>query len=194
VASFPYLTTILADEQAILANQAANQTGEIAFETKVLAAIGLVLQQLAEQANMLQQILAWASNPSTGMFNPPADLVVTKVVEVEMSVIQLIVGQTAEHDLTFSEPDAPLDGAVASDNDAVATISLQPSSDPANVGPTHWVLQGLSVGVANITYSGTSRAPDAGPAQVAPMVVTVVAAPQAETGDFNPAGATITGP
>jgi hypothetical protein len=88
---------------------------------------------------------------------------------------------------TFSESTPPSDGAVMSDNPAVATISL-------DADMVTWTCVGVSPGMANMTYTGTSAPPDAGPAQVAPMVVTVVAVPVAETGDFNPGGATITGP
>ena len=93
-------------------------------------------------------------------------------------------GNVAVGVLTFDEA-PPTDGAVASDNPAVATISL--AADLIT-----WTVTGVSAGTANFTYSGTSLPPDVGPVQVAPMVGTFVAQPVAETGNFNPATAVIT--
>lgn len=98
-----------------------------------------------------------------------------------------IVGQTAVGKLTFDETTPPTDGAVASDNPAVATIAL-------DADMVTWTCVAVSVGTANVTYTGTSVAPDAGAAVVPPMIVTVTAAPVAEHGDFDPSAATITGP
>jgi hypothetical protein len=107
-----------------------------------------------------------------------------------MSVLQLEVGQTAVGTLSFDEITPPTDGAVASDNPAV-TISLAPDH-------VTWTAVAASVTAsntpANITYTGTSVAPDVGAAIVPAMMVTVVPVPVAEHGDFNPTGAVITGP
>lgn len=173
----PELDAVYADVQKILA-----------IVTNLQAALP-GLATLKNQENLLAdmgKILAQQSG-ATGMFNPPADLVHTKSVEVMMSVIQLEVGQTAVGMLTFDEPAPPADGAVASDMPAVATISLGADLET-------WTLVAMSVGTANVTYTGTSAPPDVGPAVVPPMVVTVVAVPVAEHGDFNPTGAVITGP
>jgi len=147
------------------------------------------LATLANQQRILADLLMILSPQlaAAGRFNPPENIVVTKLVEIPMSVIQLEVGQTAVGKLTFDEPAPPADGMVASDTPAVATISL--GSDLET-----WTLVAVSVGTANITYTGTSAPPDVGPAVVPPMVVTVVAVPVAEQGDFNPSGAVITGP
>jgi len=144
-----------------------------------------ILQKLAAIDATLQQLVA---APSVGMFNPPAGLVKSVPMEVTVSVLELEVGQTATGTLSFSETTPPQDGAVVSDSPAV-TITL-------DADLITWHCHGVSVttAAANCTYTGTSAPPDVGPAQVAPMVVTVVPVPVAETGDFNPQGATITGP
>lgn len=119
--------------------------------------------------------------PETGSFNPnPQD--------PDMSVLQMTVGD-APHTgtLTFSELGAPADGAVQSDNPMVADISLD-STDHAS-----WTIT-LGSGAAtitdptvvNMTYTGTSDPPDVGPVMVEPLVLTVMPAPVAETGQFNP--------
>jgi hypothetical protein len=150
---------------------------------KLLAGLPTILGDLA-------QILAWARSPSSGAFNPPPGLVKSQPVEVIMSVLQLEIGQTAVGVLSFDEITPPTDGAVASDNPAV-TISL---------APDHVTWTAIAVAVtalntpANITYTGTSVAPDVGAAVVPAMMVTVVPVPVAEHGDFNPMGAVITGP
>lgn len=95
-----------------------------------------------------------------------------------------VVGNTAVGKLTFDEPTPPTDGAVVSDNPAVATISL--AADLVT-----WTCVAVSVGTAAVTYTGTSVAPDAGPAVVPAMMVAVTAAPVAEHGDFDPSSATI---
>jgi len=95
-------------------------------------------------------------------------------------------GQQAVGVLTFDEG-PPTDGAVASDNTAVATVTL--AADLIT-----WTVIAVANGTANVTYTGTSLPPDVGPAMVAPMVVTVQAAPVAEHGDFNSDTAVITGP
>ena len=136
--------------------------------------------RLAAIDQKLDLLIGQTSGPETGFFIPPEE-------EPFMSVLQLEVGQTAVGVATFSEPTPPADGAVTSDTPAVATISL--GSDMET-----WTCVGVSVGTATMTWTGTSAPPDVGPVQVAPMVVTVVAVPAAETGDFNPTGATITGP
>jgi hypothetical protein len=139
----------------------------------------------------LNQIVNLLVGPSQGSFNPPLNLVKSQPVEVIMSVLELQVGQTAVDTLKFDEITPPTDGAVASDNPAV-TISLDPTDHIT------WTAVAVSVtaaGVpASITYTGTSVAPDVGPAIVPPMLVTVVPVPVAEHGDFDPAHAVITGP
>ena len=102
-----------------------------------------------------------------------------------MSELTVVVGRGKTSQLTFDEVTPPLDGAVSSDDTAVATVSL--AADHVT-----WIVQGLSLGNANVSYTGTSVLPDVGPAVVPPMIVHVVAAPVAETGDFNPAAATDT--
>lgn len=146
-----------------------------------------ILQKLADIDATLQQLVAV---PAIGSFNPPANLVKFIPMEVMVSVLQLEVGQTAVGVCTFSEPTPPPDGAIASDNPAV-TVSLAADHETwtcVAVSPT------AANTPANVTYTGTSVPPDVGPVQVAPMMVTVVPVPVAETGDFNPSGATITGP
>jgi hypothetical protein len=86
--------------------------------------------------------------------------------------------------MTFSEPTPPADGAVASDDPTAGAVSL--AADLVT-----WTLKAMAVGVGNVTYTGTSVAPDAGPAIVSPMSFSVTAAPVAETGSFNPGSATI---
>ena len=100
-----------------------------------------------------------------------------------MSELTVVVGRGKTGVLTFDEVTPPLDGAVTSDNTAVATISL-------DVDHVTWVARGVALGDANISYTGTSVLPDVGPAVVPNMIVHVVAAPVAETGDFNPGAAT----
>ena len=142
---------------------------------------------VAEISHKLDCIKIELGTPEAGNFNPPSNLVKTVKVEQFMSVLQLEVGQTAVGTATFSEPQPPADGTVTSDTPAVATISL--GADLAT-----WTCVGVSVGTATMNWAGTSAPPDVGPVQVAPMIVTVVAVPTAETGDFNPTGAVITGP
>jgi hypothetical protein len=100
-----------------------------------------------------------------------------------MSELTVVVGHGKRGVMTFDEPTPPTDGAVASDNAAIATISLDPDL-------VTWTVQGVALGDANMTYTGTSVSPDQGPAVVPPMIVHVVAQPVAETGDFNPDAAT----
>lgn len=94
-------------------------------------------------------------------------------------------GQTAVGMCTFNLAPPP-DGAFTSDNPAVATISL--AADEVTYTITY-----VSNGTAMMTYSGTSVPPDAGPVVMAhnPISVLCTAAPVAETGDTNPAGAVI---
>jgi hypothetical protein len=148
---------------------------------------GPELARIDRNVKLILQILGTHGTPAAGEFNPPANLLRTKPIEVIMSVMELEVGQTAVGTMTFDEPTPPADGAVASDNPAVATISFAPDN-------ITWTCNAVSVGVANMTYTGTSALPDVGPAVVPPMVVTVVAVPVAEHGDFSPSGAVITGP
>ena len=103
----------------------------------------------------------------------------------------LVVGQTLTGTLTFSLA-APTDGAVASDNPFV-TASLAADGVTYTCVCVGAASDG-SMTVVDITYTGTSVAPDQGPAQVTPMTLSVSLAPVAETGNFNPSGATITGP
>src|SRR5258708_272857 len=100
-----------------------------------------------------------------------------------MSELSLVVGQTATGHMVFDETTPPLDGLAVSDNLAVATIALDQTDFVT------WKAVALAPGVANISYTGTSVAPDVGPAEVRPMIVTVTAIPVAEHGDFNPANA-----
>jgi hypothetical protein len=104
-----------------------------------------------------------------------------------MSVLQMFVGDPPHTSkLTFSEPGAPADGAVQSDNPSVATISLDPTD---HVTWTVTLATGLSItgpATVNLTYTGTSDPPDAGPVMVEPCVLTVMPKPVAETGQFNP--------
>jgi hypothetical protein len=93
-------------------------------------------------------------------------------------------GNKAVGVLTFDEA-PPADGAVVSDNPAVATVAL--AADLIT-----WTVTGVSIGNCTVSFTGTSLPPDVGPVQVAPMAVTVAAAPVAETGNFNPATAVIT--
>jgi hypothetical protein len=93
----------------------------------------------------------------------------------------MVVGDAPHQSaLTFDEITPPEDGAVASDNESVATITLD--------GTDHvtWMVTALSPGVATMSYTGTSVAPDVGPAVVPNMIVTVTAAAVAEHGEFNP--------
>jgi hypothetical protein len=107
-----------------------------------------------------------------------------------MSVFQMTAGDPPHTGvLTFSEPGPPpADGAVFSDNLGLATVALAADlvtwtiTLVAGGGP----VAGAAPMIANITYTGTSVPPDAGPVQVAPLVLTVVAIPAAETGQFNP--------
>jgi len=151
-----------------------NKAGFAAI-TQAVSAIGTSLQKLT-------------TAPSQGMFNPPTDLVKRVSMEVMMSVMQLEVGQTAVGMLKFDEITPPADGAVSSDNAAVCPISLAADKVTWTAGPA------LAVGMANFMYTGTSAAPDVGPAVVAPLVTTVIAVPVAEHGDFDPTTAVITGP
>jgi hypothetical protein len=93
-------------------------------------------------------------------------------------------GNQAVGVMTFDEG-PPTDGAIVSDNPAVATASL--AADLIT-----WTVVGVSVGNCTVSYTGTSLPPDVGPVEVAPMAVTVAAAPVAETGNFNPDTAVIT--
>ena len=100
-----------------------------------------------------------------------------------MSELTVFEGKGKKGKLSFDEATAPADGAVASDNERVATISL-------DADMVTWTVHAVAIGDATMSYTGTSVAPDVGPAVVEPMVVHVVAMPAAETGDFNPASAT----
>lgn len=109
-----------------------------------------------------------------------------------MADLNLVVGQVATGTLTFSESGAPADGAVAGDNDAVATISLD--ADHATWHITAVSAPDPMTNVVTFTYKGTSDPPDVGPVVVPPMTANITPVPVAETGNFNPSGATITGP
>lgn len=112
--------------------------------------------------------------PETGSFNPTGD--------PDMSVLQMFEGDPPHSSkMSFSEPGAPADGAVAGDNDPVATMSLDPTDHAS------WTITlGSGAGTVNFNYTGTSDPPDAGPVVVEPLVLTVVPKPAAETGQFNP--------
>lgn len=159
----------------------------------IVPAINELTAAVIQQTAIVQKIAdAVVEQPAAaGLFNPPPDLVTTINVEIQMSVLELQVGQTAKGQLTFDETTAPADGAVASDNPAV-TITLDPTDHIT------WTAIGVSVTApgtpANCTYTGTSAPPDVGPAVVPPMLVTVVPVPVAEHGDFDPTHAVITGP
>jgi hypothetical protein len=106
-----------------------------------------------------------------------------------MSVFQMTVGDPPHGPkvMTFSEPGAPADGAVHGDNDAVATISLDPTDHATwTVTLTPGAPPITAPVTVNFTYTGTSDPPDAGPVIAEPMVLTVVPAPTAETAQFNP--------
>lgn len=108
-----------------------------------------------------------------------------------MSDINMVVGQQAVGQMSFSESGAPSDGAVMSSDPSTATISLDPD------GIT-WTVQAVNAPdpsnptVVTMSYTGTSMPPDTGPVVVSPMTIAVSAAPIAETGNFNPSSATIT--
>ena len=108
---------------------------------------------------------------------------------ITMSNLALKVGDTFVCPMTFSEAGAvaspPANGAVASDNPAVATISL--AADEFT-----YTVVALTAGTANMTYTGTG--PDGGACVVPPLVVTVATIVAPETGDFNPAAGVTTGP
>ncbi len=165
-----------------LATIRANQTQII------IPSLSQLIARLAELTVQVAAIKAELAPPVTGNFNPPPDLVKVVKTEIYMSVMQLEVGQTAVGKLTFDEPTPPADGAVMSDNPAVCPIMLAADMMTWTAGPA------LAVGTANFSYTGTSAAPDVGPAVVPMLTTTVIAVPLAEHGDFNPAGAVITGP
>jgi hypothetical protein len=93
-------------------------------------------------------------------------------------------GQTAVGVLTFDEATPPADGAVMSDNPAVATASL-------DADMVTWTVTYVGNGMANISYTGTSAPPDVGPAVVAPIAIICSDAPVAEMGNFNPDAAVV---
>lgn len=109
-----------------------------------------------------------------------------------MADLNLAVGQTAVGKLTFSETTPPADGAVTSDNPSVATISLAADLVTWTVTAIAANADGTAA-MANFSYTGTSVAPDVGPAVVPPMSAAVTPMPVAETGNFNPSGAVISG-
>lgn len=163
-----------------------------------LAGVNKILAELPKLATLVNQLTElddlkailswpWLTPPQTGSFNVPADLLKIKPIEVLMSVLELEVGQIHDSTMTFNEPSPPPDGAVSSDNPAVATIVL-------DADRITWHATAVSVGVANMSYTGTSALPDVGPVVVPNLVLTVVAVPVAEQGDFNPAGGTTRGP
>jgi hypothetical protein len=172
-----------------LATIRANQTQTIIPSlAKLIAKQTEQAIELAALAVQVAAIKAELAPPVTGEFNPPADLMTVVKTEIYMSVMQLEVGQTAVGHLTFDEVTPPADGAVASDNAAVCPITLAADMMTWTAGPA------LAVGTANFSYTGTSVTPDVGPAVVPMLTTTVIAVPVAEHGDFNPAGAVITGP
>jgi hypothetical protein len=160
----------------------ANQTQVI------IPDLGKLSSQVAALQTAIDAIKLELTPPATGNFNPPVALVKQATMEVSVSVIQLEVGQTAVGKLTFDEINPPADGAVISDNPSVCPISLAADMVTWTLGPA------LAVGSGNANYSGTSTAPDTGPAVVPAMTFTVVAVPVAEHGDFDPTHAVITGP
>ena len=93
-------------------------------------------------------------------------------------------GMTAVGVLTFDEPTPPADGAVMSDNPTVAMASLAPDM-------VTWTVTYVGNGTANISYTGTSAPPDAGPAVVAPIAILCSSRPVAEAGNFNPDSAVV---
>jgi hypothetical protein len=180
------IATILSNIESLFAIMADTQAKTL---TAIQTLSSNIQKNHGEILALLTKITDDLSGPVTGNFSPPQNLIVTKLVEVSMSVLELEVGQTAgPQKMTFDEPTPPADGAVASDNPAVATITLDPTDHQS------WTVVALSVGIANMSYTGTSASPDVGPAVVPNMVVTVVAVPVAEHGDFNPTGAPISGP
>jgi hypothetical protein len=106
-----------------------------------------------------------------------------------MSVFQMTVGDPPHGPkvMTFSEPGAPADGAVLSDNPPIADIVLDPSDHATwtvTLGAASASITGPTM--VTFTYTGTSDSPDVGAVVVEPMVLTVVPVPTAETGQFNP--------
>jgi hypothetical protein len=91
--------------------------------------------------------------------------------------------------MTFSESTPPTDGALHSDNPFV-TASLGADMVTGECDAVGAPSDG-SIAVVNITYTGTSVAPDVGPAVVMPGTISVAMAPVAETGKLNLSGATI---
>lgn len=172
------LATIRANQTHIIIPSLSRLVGQLAEQTI----------QLAELKAELAELKAELAPPVTGDFNPPPDLVKVVKTEIYMSVMQLEIGQTAVGALTFDEITPPADGAVASDNAAVCPITLAADMVTWTAGPA------LAVGIVNFSYTGTSASPDVGPAVVPMLTTTVIAVPVAEHGDFNPAGAVITGP
>ena len=143
-----------------------------------------IIPKLAALQTAIDAIKLELTPPETGNFNPPPSLMRVVNMEVPMSVAQMTVGDPPRSGkLTFSEPGAPANGAVASDNPVVASISLDPTD---HVTWTITLAAGGGPGVCNITYTGTSDPPDSGPVIVEPLVLTVVAVPPQETGQFNP--------
>jgi hypothetical protein len=101
----------------------------------------------------------------------------------------LTVGQKAVAVMTFSEAPSP-DGVLTSDHPEWVTASLG-----ADLMTGTYVVVGApadgSIGIATITYTGTSVAPDVGPDVVSPGTISVAQAPVAETGNLNLGGATV---
>jgi hypothetical protein len=107
-----------------------------------------------------------------------------------MSDLNLVVGQKAVAVMTFSESTPPTDGVLTSDHPEFVTASLGADFVTATYEAVGAPADG-SIAVVNITYTGTSVAPDVGAAMVPPGTISVALAPVAETGNLNLSGAAI---
>jgi hypothetical protein len=162
------------------------------LETKNADQIGAVIATQGEHTATLDRIEQALHTPAgvatDGSFGLP-QLYDSKGTKI-MSALALKPGQTAVSKMTFSEAGAaapaPTDGAVMSDNPAVATLALDPTD------MSTWTAVGVAVGTCNGTYTGTGA--DGTPCTVPPMVITVAAALMPESGDFDPGAAVFSGP
>jgi hypothetical protein len=110
------------------------------------------------------------------------------MADINLTVRADGTGQVADGQCTFDEG-PPTDGAFTSSDPTLATIALA-----ADLVSYHIAYVDLTrSGTVNMTYSGTSLPPDAGPVVMAhnPIVVMCTPAPVAETGDTNPGGAVV---
>jgi hypothetical protein len=101
-----------------------------------------------------------------------------------MADLNLIVGQKAITTLTGSEAALPADGALKSDHPEWVTAALDPDMMTERYACVGAPADGTP-GIATITYSGTSAAPDVGPAVSMPGTIQVMLAPVAEVVKLN---------